>query len=197
VDRASESRRQLQTIRADLENLRRFAEGIERNLRSEAGETAGAVDSDDGVWQLHQVLPWLYRGSALLTVLGFLEHNLNAVCETLRRERGIQTPITDLPGKGLRRARLYLQKHLGIDFPVHGEAWNTLLKYSDIRNLIAHRDGLVKDDDPELLRFIDADPSLSLDAGGRVRLEQGVLPALIDQIGYFFEELAQKIEAGS
>ncbi len=185
---------QLRTVCADLDNLRRFADGIENSLRAEVRQTQQqpSVD-DDSLWRLTEVLPWLYRGAALLTILGFLEHNLNAVCETLRREHGCETAITDLPGKGLRRARHYLRKHIGIDFPSQSRAWKQLLKYADIRNLIAHRDGLIKDDDPELLRFIDTEPRLSVDSG-RVRLHEGALAELIGHVQGFFEELAGAVD---
>lgn len=185
-------------IRRDLDNLLRFAERIEQNLRSEAGEAGAAPGAagTEGVWSLQENLPWLYRGSALLTLLGFFEHNLNALCDSLRRECGVADRVTDLPGKGLRRARRYITRHAGLPFPAGTGSWRSLLKYSDIRNLVAHRDSLVKDDDPELLRFIDADPCLSLDASGRVRLHEGALAEVIDHQRRFFEALSECLAAG-
>ena len=184
---------QIRTICFDLDNLRRFADGIENSLRFEVRQTQQPSAADEGLWRLTETLPWLYRGAALLTILGFLEHNLNAVCETLRREHDCETAITDLPGKGLRRSKHYLRKHIGIDFPAHSRAWNRLLKYADIRNLIAHRDGLIKDDDPELLRFIDTEPRLTVDAG-RVRLHEGAPGELIGHVQEFFEQLAGAVD---
>jgi len=189
----AEARRQLRAIRTDLDKLRRFVDGMEENLRVARADAGQPNPAEDDLWDLDQALPWLYRGSALLTILGFLEHNLNAVCETLGQENGCATRITDLPGKGLRRSRHYLRKHIGIDFPSGSKTWTYLLKVADIRNLIAHRDSLVKDDNPELVRFIETDPNLSIDAGGRVRLHAQALSEFIDRMDDFFMKLEQSI----
>jgi|GEM_PF-6595556 len=183
---------QIHAIRQDLDGLVRFVERIEKDLRREAGRAAGTqAAGGEGIWSLQASLPGLYRGSVLLTLFGFFEHNLNALCNSLRREYGTDSRITDLPGRGLRRAKLYITKHIGLPFPADTDAWHCLLKFSDIRNLVAHRDSLIKDDDPELRRFIEADPNLNIDASGRIRLEAGALEEVIVHLRRFFEALSE------
>jgi hypothetical protein len=194
-----ESAARIEAIRRDLDSLYQFARRMEHNLQHEIRELKqppadrDRPAADDGVWKLSDRLPYLYRGSALLTILGFFEHNLNAVCESLRKEHGVTTGITDLPGRGLRRSKLYITKHIGLPFPSDSESWGLVLKYADIRNLIAHRDSLVKDDDPELIRFIEADPHLSIDETRRVRLHEGALIELLDHLHRFFQALSESI----
>lgn len=195
----AESAARIEAICQDLDSLYHFAQRMERNLQHEIQElkkpavNQDRLTSNGGVWKLSDRLPYLYRGSALLTILGFFEHNLNAVCESLRKERGVTTGITDLPGRGLRRSKLYITKHIGLSFPSNSESWGLVLKYADVRNLIAHRDSLVKDDDPELIRFIEADPHLSIDETRRVRLHEGALVELLDHLHRFFQALSESI----
>lgn len=188
---------QLDAIQRDLDGLLRFVERIEKDLQREARNTdAGEAADGEGVWSLRANLPWLYRGSVLLTLFGFFEHNLNALCDSLRREYGTAAGVADLPGRGLRRARLYMTRHVGLPFPAGTEAWRCLLKYSDIRNLVAHRDSLVKNNDPELLRFIEANPDLDIDASGRVRLRAGALEDVIIHLQRFFGALSKCLKDG-
>ena len=193
---------QIGTIRDDLDNMVHFVNRIERDLRDAMQELGQAPATpgdrpamDTRIWKLGERLPYLYRGSVLQTVLGFFEHNLNVLCEALRNEYGVTERVTDLPGKGLRRSKLYMAKYIGIDFPADTEYWACVLKYADIRNLIAHRDGLVKDDDPELIRFIENNPNLSIDDTHRVQLHEGFLTEVIDNLHRFFQVLSERIAA--
>jgi hypothetical protein len=170
-DVPSQTASRIDAIRRDLDSLVRFAERIELSVRDESREPGGTEEAPpdgEAIWK----------------------HNLNALCDSLRREYGIPTRVTDLPGKGLRRAKLYITRHAGLPFPADTEAWRCLLKYSDIRNLVAHRDSLLKDDDPELIRFIEGNPRLSIDASQRVRLHEGALAEVIDYLHRFFRDLA-------
>jgi hypothetical protein len=202
ADGTPKSAVQIGSMCADLDNMAHFVNRIEHDLQDamrDLGEAPAAQSdrsaAETGIWKPGERLPYLYRGSVLQTVLGFFEHNLNELCNCLRVERGIEERITDLPGKGLRRAKLYMAKYIGVDFPADTDAWKHVLKYADIRNLIAHRDGLVKDDDPELIRFIENNPCMSIDDTHRVCLHEGFLTEVIDQLHRFFEILSERIAA--
>lgn len=200
TDDTPKSAAQIGNMRADLDNLVHFVNRIEHDLRDTMRDLGrapatqpGQTPAEAGIWKPGDRLPYLYRGSVLQTVLGFFEHNLNELCNCLRNEYGIEEKVTDLPGKGLRRSKLYMAKYVGVDFPADTEVWNNVLKYADIRNLIAHRDGLVKDDDPELIRFIENNPCLSIDDTHRVCLHEGFLTEVIDQLRRLFEILSERI----
>ena len=201
---SSKSAYQIGAIRLDLDNMYHFANLIEKSLANEVVEVkefrskyGDSPSLGNELWNLTEVLPYLYRGSAILTVLGFFEHNLNVVCESLRKEFNKEVKVTDLNGKGLRRSKLYISKEIGIKFPANSEAWQYLLKLSDIRNLIAHRDSLIKENDPDLIRFIKNTPYLSIDITNRVRLHEGALNNLIDYLHIFFKELSEAIYESS
>jgi hypothetical protein len=186
---------QIQNMREDLDNMVHFVDRIEHDLHNAMQELGQAPARKPGTQQRGERLPYLYRASVLQTVLGFFEHNLNELCDALRDEYGTEERVTDLPGKGLRRSKLYMAKYIGVDFPADTEVWNRMLKYADIRNLIAHRDGLVKDDDPELIRFIENNSRLSVDETNRVQLHEGFLAEVIDCLHRFFEVLSERITA--
>ena len=53
----------------------------------------------------------------------------------------------------------------------------------------------MKDDDPELIRFIENNPNLSIDDTHRVQLHEGFLTEVIDNLHRFFQVLSERIAA--
>ncbi len=187
-------------IRANLDEMEEFANFLEKSLENAVTEVEESIDkhetqssADEELWNVTEIFPYLFRASALLSILGFFEHNLNVVCDALRKEFDKEVKITDLPGKGLKRSKQYISKVIGVNFPANSESWKILLKLSEIRNLIAHRDSQLKNNDPDLLRFINDNQYLSLDLTNRVRLHKGTLNYLIDYMHSFFNELSEAI----
>lgn len=187
-------------IRANLDEMEEFANFLERSLENAVTEIEESIDkhvtqssADEELWNVTENFPYLFRASALISILGFFEHNLNVVCDALRKEFSKEVKITDLPGKGLKRSKQYISKIIGVNFPANSESWKILLKLSEIRNLIAHRDSHIKNDDPDLLRFINDNQYLSIDFTNRVRLHKGALNYLIDYMHSFFNELSEAI----
>ena len=187
-------------IRANLNEMEEFANFLEKSLENAVTEVEESIDkhetqasADEELWNVTENFPYLFRASALLSILGFFEHNLNVVCDALRKEFSKEVKITDLPGKGLKRSKQYISKVIGVNFPANSKSWKILLKLSEIRNLIAHRDSQIKNDDPDLLRFISENQYLSLDLTNKVRLHKGALNYLIDYMHSFFNELSVAI----
>jgi hypothetical protein len=148
---------------------------------------------DEELWNVSEIFPHLHRSSILLSVFAFFEHNLNAVCDSLAQEHGKRLRVTDLSGRGLERAKTYISKEIGITFPSMSEPWQELSKLHSLRNVIAHRDGLLKPEDNPLKEYIEKSHYISVDLEGRVRLHEGILNHLLDHLELFFKELAAAI----
>ncbi len=194
------SAQQIEAIRVNLDQMEEYVNFLEKYLQNAVNQVESSIEEQgkqkllaEELWNAKEIYPCLFRASALLSILGFFEHNLNVVCETLRKEFGKETKVTDLPGKGLKRSKLYISKKIGVDFPANSESWNRLLKLSDVRNLIAHRDSQIKDNNPDLVRFIKENQYMSIDLTNRVRLHKGALNYLVNYLHEFFKELAERI----
>src|SRR5579859_3739221 len=187
-------------IRLDMENLHHYANFTEKSLKAEMEEIEAFVQAhgrqpsiDEEWWNVSEVFPHLHRSAVLLSVFAFFEHNLNAVCDSLAEEHGKRLRVTDLSGRGLARAKTYMSKEIGIPFPSTSGSWQELSQLHSLRNVIAHRDGLLKPEDKSLKEYIDKSNYISVDIEGRVRLHEGILTYLLDHLELFFKDLGAAI----
>lgn len=80
----------------------------------------------------------LMRMSLFLSLYAFLEVILKELCRFEQVERGISKSLTDLQGGVIDRAKTYLKKEIGVDFPGKSKEWNEIKDYQKLRNHLAH-----------------------------------------------------------
>ena len=137
------------------ESISRFKDKKETHVLEEMPEEGYAriVDIhqglDDESWDLNSIFceyfPSLQRRSALLTVCGFFEHELDKLCLLYQKEKKFKLSLSDLKDKGIDRSTAYLEKIAGINTHKDSNEWNHIKKIQKIRNLIAHQDGKLLD----------------------------------------------------
>lgn len=188
------------SIRLDIENFYHYANFTEQSLKTELKEIEDYIQAhgrqpsvDEEWWNVSEVFPHLHRSAVMLSIFAFFEHNLNVVCDTLAQEHDKRLRVNDLYGRGLKRARIYLSKEIGIPFPSESESWKELSLLQKIRNVIAHRDGMLKEGDKELMEYIKKTNCISINNDGHVRLHEGILTYLLDHLELFFKELGTAI----
>lgn len=125
----------------------------------------------------------IHRKSCLVTLYSYLENFLNYFCEYLYELNGRKLKYTDLSGKGIFRARLYLLKVEGVDFDQMNNEWNQIIGFNLIRNNIVHKSGKVGKD--KLIKFIDTNENLSVNNFDDVRIESAYIYDLINIIENF------------
>ena len=125
----------------------------------------------------------IHRKSCLVTLYSYLENFLNYFCEYLYELNGRKLKYTDLSGKGIFRARLYLLKVEGVDFDQINNRWNQIKGFNLIRNNIVHESGKVGKD--KLIKFIDTNENLSINNFDDVRIKSDYIHELIDIIESF------------
>ena len=125
----------------------------------------------------------IHRKSCLVTLYSYLENFLNYFCEYLYELNGRKLKYTDLSGKGIFRARLYLLKVEGVDFDQMNNEWNQIIGFNLIRNNIVHESGKVGKD--KLIKFIDTNENLSVNNFDDVRIESAYIHELINIIEDF------------
>lgn len=104
--------------------------------------------------------PNLQRRSILMTLFSFLEHQLDQLCELVAKEQRAQIIHTDLKGKGIDRARLYLQKVMGL--PLNASVvWQEIKRIQKVRNVVVHNDAKLAGADKDLIEYVERTSGLS------------------------------------
>lgn len=94
------------------------------------------------------------------------EHELTALCQQIERIGKHSIKLKDLNHKGVARARVYLEKVVGVKFPQDDQDGRFLQQINALRNLISHNGGYLDgpDDRSEAGNYVRAEQHLSLDA---------------------------------
>jgi len=155
-----------QGLYGSLELIESFVSGIEKQAiesiknYEQNKETIILHEPDDGsfiytidvhqgltdqTWDLNiifnEYFPSLQRSSALLTVCGYFEHELNKLCILYQKEYSYQLSPADLNGKGIDRSINYLEKVVGLDSQKSSDEWSQIKSIQKIRNLLVHQSG--------------------------------------------------------
>lgn len=155
---------------------------------------------DDETWDIENIFmeyfPSLQRRSALLTVYGYFEHELDKLCLLYQSEKLFRLNLSDLNGKGVERSINYLEKVAGIDASKKSKEWNHIKRIQKIRNVIAHQDGKLNDHQgnprKEVIDYINQMDSLSGDI--EVILHKGFLNHVVSTFNDYFRLLGKSIE---
>jgi hypothetical protein len=155
---------------------------------------------DDETWDIESIFmeyfPSLQRRSALLTVYGYFEHELDKLCLLYQSEKLFRLNLSDLNGKGVERSINYLEKVAGIDASKKSKEWNHIKRIQKIRNVIAHQDGKLNDHQgnprKEVIDYINQMDSLSGDI--EVILHKGFLNHVVSTFNDYFRLLGKSIE---
>ena len=186
----------LANILNELQPLFHYANLIEKSLKNEEDEIIKFMKKyedmpsvDEELWHVQKIFPYLQRSAAFLSVFAFIEHNLNLVCETLRKEYNRNLSFKDLNDKGLERIKNYLKKEIGIDFPDQTESWNEIKSMNKVRNVIAHGNSEVDPDDSNLIEYIDKNSYFDVQ-DNTLLLQEGAVKYLLSYIEIFLKELS-------
>ncbi|OCH01406.1 hypothetical protein A6D98_02995 [Aliivibrio fischeri] len=140
--------------------------------------------------ELTNIFPSIQRKAEIIAVYAVLEYQMQQICKSYERELDTQVRIQDLNSNGiLDQCKKYLQKVVSIDFPDKGEFWKEVMKVQQIRNVLVHADGYVKDGNKELLSYIKQSNYLGLDLSGKVIIKSGYSIHCIDSFCAFLTEL--------
>jgi hypothetical protein len=135
--------------------------------------------------------PNLVRMAMLISVLGYVEYVLNEICRRFEPPGGIS--IEDLKDKGLRRAKVYLVKVIGIESPGALLEAEELELVALIRNQATHAFGTLSDEKAKRLKkLIEKHRPLSdvtVDDQGRLRLGKGFVGAVINRAEKSLDEV--------
>lgn len=109
--------------------------------------------SSEEYWEFEEY-ERILRNSFLVTLYAFLEARLGCFCSTMEKRRKLPISWRDIRGEDtLDRARKYLEKLGGLNFPVNSREWQSIRRYEKLRHYIVHRAGRISKDDKDTWRF--------------------------------------------
>ena len=73
------------------------------------------------------------------------ENQLSRICDYLYKGAKLDLKLSDINGKGYKKIKTYLQKIVRIPFEQVKDLSDRISDYSDMRNILLHRDGELKD----------------------------------------------------
>lgn len=191
-----------------LEDFENNQEVQEIKERTEYGTEIRVINFYHGLnsetWDLDSIftehLPNLQRRSALITLFGFLEDELNKLCFIYKETENFSVQLKDMTGKGIDKSILYLEKVAGL--PIKKDAiWKNLTDIQKIRNIIVHHDGRLYNIEGVLqvveAKIVQSNPLLSGDRD--IIILKGYLQFVLKCFGEIFthiDELIQKAYEG-
>lgn len=158
---------------------------------------------DDETWDINSIFlehfPSMQRRSALLTLSGYIEHELDKLCTLYQSEKLYALTLSDLTGKGIDRSASYLEKVAGINMHKQSTEWNEIKAIQKVRNIIVHRNGKLCDyqgnPTKAVIDYIDRTPML--DGDGEIIIHKGFLAHVLNTYGAYFRLIDKSIEAGA
>lgn len=156
---------------------------------------------DDGTWHLPEIFevyfPNLQRRSALITLYSFFEHELDKLCERLRKHENLKVKVTDMADTSVKRSVTYLGKVVGVDGNQQSHIWSEIQDIRQIRNLVVHSDGRLFDDAGTKKKKEDAIIAKTplLDGMDEVLLKEGYLAYVLKTIDQYFKLIEKSIKA--
>ncbi len=193
-------------IQAD-ESIIRYEKKKETLVFDEVPEenSARVVETYQGLnsetWKLKNIFcvhfPSMQRRSALLTISGYFEHELNKLCKQYQSEKSFKLALSDISGKGISRSSKYLEKVAGLDVHKTSKEWNQIKKIQKIRNVIVHQDGKLHDHQGNpIMDAINYIKEInSLDGEYEVVIKKGFLEYVVGIYKQYFKLLDESISA--
>lgn len=131
-------------------------------------ENEGVSDPDDpypeAVSRNAAVMyPNVLLSSIFMSSYFSFEHEMTVLCQQLEHIGGHSIKLRDLNHKGVPRARVYLEKVVGIKFPQDDQGGRFLQQINALRNLISHNGGYLDgpDDRSEVGNYVRTEQHLS------------------------------------
>ena len=152
---------------------------------------------DDFV-KLDEGFPYIQRSSIFIMTFSLFENELNTICKILGRNSNLELQLKDLNGKGIERAKLYLEKVVKINFPANSKSWGEITNFSRIRNFVVHNGGRLKekgDKNSEIVKkYIKKNSTLNFDGHERISYNENFIPHVLDTFHKFSNVLFSNID---
>ena len=189
-----------------MELINSFVQGVEKQASESIAHyraeryREGHQGLDRDTWHLdgifEQYFPSLLRRSALLTLWGYLEYELEKLCLLFQIEKGFKLAASDLSGRGIDRSTNYLEKVAGLDGLKNSAHFQHLKTLQRVRNLIAHGDGKLRDRNGKPREGVESLKTIAFLTGDdEIQLEEGFLSNVVGACVSYLDLIRSVIQA--
>lgn len=117
----------------------RIKEIYEENINKLTDEDKEFMQqSIDIHWKLHDVFPALHWSSIFNSAYALFENHMNELCIIFGKNLKKNEHLKDSKDKGIKRAKNYLSKVIGIKHIFNSADWLEIQNYSELRNVLVH-----------------------------------------------------------
>jgi hypothetical protein len=177
-----------ESLLAQQEEFNRQVMLLESNINADYQEEFYELHAGEH-WQLTDVFPHLLRTSVFVTSYSMFEHYLVLLCELVSEHKEIKNP--HFGNAIIKNAMRYLQTNVALNLPADMGAWEKIISFNELRNIVVHRSGKMDNFSKERLRgFLVDMPSITFDQLRRVRFSRDFCPDVIHTMrNFYFKEL--------
>jgi hypothetical protein len=140
---------------------------------------------------------YLQREAMFLTLYNYFENLLNKLAKAVGEEIKSRVKLTDIHGKGVERALLYLNRVSQFEFK-SAQAEKVLTEIrgaNQLRNVIVHAGAVLPAAAKEHVnQFVTAHPHMEGKPGNDVLLQRDFVPAFAEILGQFFDRLHDEMQ---
>lgn len=140
----------LAAIKDEKKSILDRDERITKNLSEEQKEEYYEWNSED-YFMVEDVFTQINLRSFIVILFSYIEDGLNTLCNAAYSDRAryhekksmesFNVKYQDMQGKGITRAKLYLEKVIGYNLHTEKKPWKEIETLRKIRNAIVHEDG--------------------------------------------------------
>ncbi len=136
-----------------------------------------------------------FYNSFFVLLVAFVENKLGEICNKFYKQNKLKLKVGDIKGKGVYRARLFLTRVCGLNFPSQG-LFNQIDLMCKLRNKIVHADSKINKKEKMYGLFksmgLTIHPDPSEPDIEKIHLEKDFCNKTIEKVEEFFKELFVK-----
>ena len=191
----------LEAINASERTLKDEAAGFDTRMKAmeekipeEQRREFHAEVYDEYSW-FYERLPNVLRRALFLVCYAEIEAYLRGMCRESQKRYRSTLSLNEVAGKGIKRARLYLIKAASVAFPPNSSEWQALTDYNKIRNVLAHSEGQLSDEQKEghLGKYVDQHEYLELGVDDEIVIRQGFCEEVVETALQFFKQFPREL----
>lgn len=140
--------------------------------------------------------PNTQRKSTFISLISYFEKSMNELCEVYEYHNKLTVNFKDMKGRGIERAKFYLVKIVGLDFPT-SRYWNHIVILIRIRNNIVHSYSEVYPENNQLISDINSLQHLvlyKLQTKSLLHVEENFLQYVLEIFENFYRELLEEVK---
>lgn len=157
--------------------------------------------NSEDYFMVEDVFTQVSMKSFIVILFSYIEDGMNTLCNAeysdkarYHKKEGLEefkVKYTDMQGKGISRAKLYMEKIIGCNLHSDKKPWSEIETLRKIRNTIVHDDGNANDslkNDANFKQHLN-DGRLKLENHDKIKIEPTYLDYILIKVREYFSEI--------